>query len=612
MANSTNNRIKVSELDYNQIRENLKTFMRGQSQFSDYDFEGSALSTLIDLLAYNTHYNALYTNLAINEMFLDSASKRSSVVSIANNFGYTPQSCTTARSSLNVTLTQQGATAQIKYIPKLSSFSTTINSVQYSFYTLQDYSATLNANTYSFKNVEVYEGFAQTQLFLCSSLEQKFVLPNKDIDVATISLTVQQTGEQPDYEKYSLAKDVLDLTTDSKIYFIKELDDQTYQISFGVNGLGKSISIGNIITITYMISNKTLGNGATVFTYTGTGLGGVVSCSTVSTSYGGKESETVDQIKSNVSQSFFDQNRAVTAGDYTSLIKRLYTNLDSINVWGGEDNDPPQYGKVYISIKPTNGPYLTPPEKAYLTQTLLKSKNVVSVTPEIVDPSYLNMEVDTTIYYNDKKTTRSADELAVAIQNTIASYRDTNLKKFDGIFRMSKFATAIDATDQSILSSITTFTVYSEVLPKYNAPATYTLNIVNPIYNEKVPEEALKTTGFYIDNSDTIYYLDDDGVGNIRLYSLITSTGEKIIKNSSIGTINYINGSIVVRGLRITNLVEANFYFIIKTQSYDVVSVRNQIVDIPPERVTIHIIQDTTASTGLISGNNYTFTSSRN
>ena len=609
---ATNNRIKVSDLDYNQIRENLKTFMRGQSQFSDYDFEGSALSTLIDVLAYNTHYNALYTNLAINEMFLDSASKRSSVVSIANNFGYTPQSCTTARSSLSIVLTELGATAQIKYIPKLSSFSSTINSVQYSFYTLQDYSATLNSNTYTFPNVEVYEGTPQTQLFLCSYAEQKFTLPNKNIDIATVSLTVQQTGEQPDYEKYSLAVDVLELTADSKIYFVKELDDQTYQISFGVNSLGKSIAIGNIITVTYMVSNKSLGNGATVFTYTGTGLGGVVSCSTLSTSYAGKESETIDQIKSNVSQSFFDQNRAVTAGDYASLIKRLYANLDSINVWGGEDNDPPQYGKVFISIKPTNGPYLTPPEKSYLTETILKSKNIVSVTPEIVDPSYLNMEVETTVYYNSNKTTRSADEIKTAVQNTIASYREANLKKFDGIFRMSKFSTAIDSSDQSILSSITTFRLFSEVTPKYNSAATYTLKLVNPIYNEKVPEEAFTSTGFYIDNSDTVYYLDDDGVGNIRLYSVISNTGVKAFKSLNTGTIDYNNGSITVRGLKITNLLEANFHFIIKTQSFDVVSVRNQIVDIPPSRVTVNVIQDKTASTGLISGNNYTFTSSRN
>lgn len=609
---SSNNRIKVSDLDYNQIRENLKTFMRGQSQFSDYDFDGSALSTLIDLLAYNTHYNALYTNLAINEMFLDSASKRSSVVSIANNFGYTPSSCVAAKGTLSVTVKQPGATDQLKYIKKFTTFSSTVDSVQYSFYTLQDYAAQRNGDYYYFTGVEVYEGILQTQIFVCTQLQQKFILPNKDIDISTISLTVQQTGEQPDYQKYERATDVLDLTATSTVYFIKELDDQTYQISFGANNLGLAINAGNIITVTYMVTNKTLGNGAKVFTYTGSGLSGVVSCATAVTSYGGKEPETIDEIKSHVSHSFFDQNRAVTSGDYVTLIKRLYTNLDSINVWGGEDNDPPQYGKVFISIKPTNGPYLTPPEKTYLTNSLLKSKNIVSVTPEIVDPSYLNMQVETTVYYNANKTTRSSDEIKTSVQTAIDNYRNNNLKKFDGIFRMSKFSAAIDSVDQSILSNITTFKLYSEVSPRYNFNATYKLNIANPIYNENVPEEAFNTTGFYIDSTDTVYHLDDDGAGNIRLYTVIEGSGIKVIKNASIGTIDYVKGIMSVNGLRIVNLLEANFYFIIKTQSYDVVSSRNQIVDIPSDRVNINIIQETNTSTGLISGNNYTFTSSRN
>lgn len=610
---SSNNRIKVSDLDYNQIRENLKTFMRGQSQFSDYDFEGSALSTLIDVLAYNTHYNALYTNLAVNEMFLDSASKRSSVVSIANNFGYTPLSCVTAKALIDVTVNASSNTpTKTKSISAFSSFSSTIDSVQYSFYTLQDYSAELNGSLYSFKNVEIYEGISQTQLFLCTELDQKFILPNTDIDMSTISVTVQQTGEQADYVKYTLATDILELLPTSKTYFIKELDNQTYRLSFGVNNLGLPIIPGNIITVAYMISNKTLGNGAKTFAYTDDSLGGVTTCSTVAVSYGGKESETIDEIKSNVSHSFFNQNRAVTAGDYVSIIKKLYTNLDSINVWGGEDNDPPQYGKVFIAIKPTTGPYLTPPEKAYLTNTLLKSKNIVSVTPEIVDASYLDIEITNTIYYSPNSTTRSSDEITASALAAITSYRNTNLRKFDGVFRMSRFSAAVDAVDQSILSNITTFRIFGEMTPKYNAAATYALNIHNPIYNESAPEDAFNSTGFYIDNTDTVYYLDDDGHGAVRLYSIIQNTGAKVFKNSNIGTIDYTNGIVKIYGLIITNLLEANFYFIFKTQSYDVVSMRNQIVDIPESRVTVNVIQDKNISTGLISGNNYNFTSSRN
>lgn len=608
----SNNRIKVSELDFNQIRDNLKTFMRGQTQFSDYDFDGSALSTLIDLLAYNTHYNALYTNLAINEMFLDSASKRSSVVSIANNFGYTPVSPKAAKSILTVVVNQVGATENVKYLPKYSNFTTTIDNTQYGFYTLEDHVAERNGNLYTFENVEVYEGTPQTLLFVCTELNQKFIIPNQNVDTSTIEITVQATAEQPDYEKYTLAQDVLELGATSKVYFLKELDNQTYQISFGRQGLGRPIEVGNIITIRYMTTNKEAGNGATLYTYTGVGLGGIVSVTSSVTSYGGKEVESIEQVKYNVSQSFFDQNRAVTPGDYVALIKRLYTNLDSISVWGGEDNDPPQYGRVYISIKPSTGPFLTPPEKTYITESLLKSRNVVSITPVIIDPSYIELEIDTTVYFNKSRTTRSIDQLKNAVIEGIQNYRETNLQKFDGVFRMSKFSAMIDSLDQSISSNITTFKAYIEMNPKYNVSAEYKLNLVNPIYSEGVPVEAFRSTGFYIDNSDTVYYLDDDGNGIIRVFSVVSTTGQKVIRNASTGTIDYNSGKIAINGLKILNLYEPNFYFIFKTSSYDVISVRNQIVDIPDSRITVNIVEDSIAAGTYKGGTNYIFTKSRN
>jgi hypothetical protein len=608
---TTNNRIKVSDLDYNLIRENLKTFLRGQDQFTDYDFEGSALSTLIDVLAYNTHYNALYTNLAVNEMFLDSASKRSSVLSIANNYGYTPMSSRTSKAILNVSVVETNATAPIKYIPKNSSFSASIEGVTYSFYTLQDYTAQRNGNTYTFNNVEVFEGTPLYQLYVCTEAAQKFVIPNANIDISTLNITVQETSEKPSYEKYVLAQDIIELTNESLVYFVKELEDSTYEISFGSSGLGKPINIGNIVTVQYLITNKDLANGAKVFTYTGSGLGGTLTAIPTGSSFGGKDSESVEEIRYNVSQSFFDQNRAVTPGDYTALIKRYYSNLDSINVWGGEYNDPVQYGKVYISIKPTNGPYLTPPEKAYIANTILKSKNVVSITPVLVDPAYLNLHVETNVYYDKNKTTRSIDEIKTAVYNNIAKYTQDNLRKYDGIFRMSKFSSAIDNTDQSILSNITTFKIHVEVEPKYDIAAQYKLNLVNPIYNELVPEESFVTTGFYIDNSDTVYYMDDDGISNIRLYSVVQESGEKLVKNPSIGTIDYDKGLVVINGLKITNLVDANFNFIIKTQSYDVISIRNQIVDIPLDKLTINVIQDNSSNLNLFNGTSYQFSSSR-
>jgi len=609
---NTNNRIQVSELDYNQIRENLKTFMRGQSQFSDYDFEGSALSTLIDLLAYNTHYNALYTNLAVNEMFLDSASKRSSVVSIANNYAYTPTSAKSSEATLSITVTQQNATAQLKYIPKFSAFSTTYNNVPYAFYTLQDYVAERNGDTYYYPSVKIYEGTPQTFVFICTELNQKFVLPNTDIDTSTLSVTVQLTGEQPSYEKYILASDIISLNNTDKVFYLKELEDSTYQLSFGANGLGLPIAIGNIITAQYLVCNKDAPNGASLFTYTGQGVGGLVAPSTISSALGGQDKETVDQIKYNVSKTYYNQNRAVTPNDYSSIITRLYPNLDSISVWGGEDNDPPQYGRVFISIKPKDQPYLTPSEKSYITETILKSRNIVSVSPQIVDPSYIDLEINTTVYYNKNKTTRSADQIITSVNNAIRNYNDTYLQKFDGVFRMSKFSSIIDDTDQSIESSITTFKAYCQVTPKYNVYSEYKLNLVNPIYSAGVPEEAFTSSGFYVDSTDVVHYLDDDGVGNIRLYTIIEGTGVKSIKNPSIGTIDYANGFIYVKGLTIVNLVDANFYFVIKTQSYDVASIRNQIVNIPDDRITVNVVEDVQSSGTYAGGTNYKFTSSRN
>lgn len=608
---STNNRIRVSELDYTQIRENLKTFMQGQSQFTDYDFDGSALATLLDVLAYNTHYNALYTNLAINEMFLDSASKRASVISIANNFGYTPASAKCSACTINVTITQENATDQTKVLPKFSSFNTTIDSISYNFYTLEDYVAERNGNSYVFQNVKIYEGTPQTVLFTCTEAGQKFMLPNRGIDLSTLTVSVQETGEKPDYSLYTLAGDILEVTSTSKVYFIKELEDEYYQIYFGSSGLGLPLNIGNVMTIQYMTTNKDIANGASSFTYSGDGLGGVVSATALEKSYGGKDIESIAQIKNNVSQSFFNQNRAVTPGDYVSLINRLYPNVDSVSVWGGEDNDPPQYGRVYISIKPASGPYLTPAEKSYITQTLIKSKNVVSVTPVVVDPTYIELAIDCTVYYNKNKTTRSVDELKAAVVTAIQNYRETSLQKYDGIFRMSKFSAAIDAVDASIESNISKHIAWCEVTPKFNVASEYTLNFVNPIYTENVAEEAFLTSGFYIDTTNTVYYMDDDGVGNVRLFSLVSGTGEKVIKNAKIGTINYSTGYIKISGLKIVDLDEANFYFKIKTSSNDVVSVRNQIVDIPDSRIVVNIIQDTSSSGTYQGGTNYIFTKSR-
>lgn len=608
----SNRRIQVSDLDFDQIRENLKTYMSGQTTFSDYNFEGSALATLLDVLAYNTHYNALYTNLAVNEMFLDSASKRSSVVSIANNFGYTPSSSVSSQATVRITVTNATATAQTLTIAKWSPFVASIENVPYIFYTIEDYTAQLINGVYTFEDVILYEGIPRTLTFVCTQADEKFILPYKNLDLSTLSINIQQTGENLDYSKYSRATEVLNLDATSKVYFVKELEDESYEISFGSNNLGLPIAVGNVITATCLLTNMEMGNNASLFSYSGNAIDGTIVVTTVAGSAGGGAKESVEDIKYNISQSFFDQNRAVTPTDYASLIKREYPGLDAVSVWGGEDNEPPVYGKVFISVKPTGRSYLTVSEESYIAERIVNPKSIVSITPVFVRPSYIELDITATAYYDKSKTTRSASELQAAITRTIQAYRDTHLNSFDGVFRISKFQTAIDSVDPSITGNITTFRCFIEITPKFNLFGEYRLNLANPIYTENVPEEAFLSTGFYIDTSTASHYLDDDGKGNIRLFRYIQGTGDKYIVNNKIGTIDYLKGVVRISNLKITALESANFYFIVKTQSYDVVSVRNQIVDIPSNRITVNLVEDTVASGTRLGGTNYTFTSSRN
>lgn len=606
----SNNKIKVTELDFNNIRENLKEFLRGQSTFSDYDFDGSALSTLIDVLAYNTHYNALYTNMAINEMYLDSASKRNSIISIGNNFGYLPRSARSSRVNLTVTVTIPNSQIPVRVLPAFSAFNTILNNTSYTFYTLQDYTAPLNGNTYTFQNVIAYQGEPQTMLFSCTEENQKFMLPHKNIDISTIILTVSDTAEVKEYERYAIADNIMQLNATSKVYFLKEMDDQFYQLSFGVNNVGKPILPGNIVEMSYLTTAKDAANGASVFSYASSVQGGTVSVIATARSFGGMQEESKEEIRLNVSQSFFDQDRAITAADYSAIVKRYYDDIDSISVWGGEDNSPPQYGKVYLCIKPASGPLLTSVEKSFIAESIIKAKGVVTIVPEIVDPTYIELDLSTTVYYNPNNTSRSREQLKVAVIQAIEKYNQDYLEKFDGAFRYSKFSAMVDNVDQSISSNITKFRLFCEIVPKYNVASTYTLNLVNPIYTEGVPEESFLSTGFYIDSTDKVYYMDDDGVGNIRLFNIVAGTNEKVFFGN-VGTINYSKGLISVRGLTITNLLEPNLYFKVKTSSYDVLSVRNQIVTIPEDRINVNVLVDNSSTVGRGNAIDYTFTPSR-
>lgn len=609
-------RIQVSELDFDQIKNNLKNFMRGQNQFSDYDFDGSGLSVLLDVLAYNTHYNALYTNLAVNEMFLDSASKRASVVSIAKTLGYTPSSVRSARAYVNLSVNNPNQSPSSLTLPKYTPFSTIVSNVNYTFYTKNENTIIPINGLYTFTNLELVQGTPLS--FKYTVVEgQQYIIPNQYADISTLNVRVQESSISDTFTTFTPATSLVDLASDSNVYFIKEIDGGLYEIIFGDSIISSGLTNGNIVHLEYFVSGGIIGNGARTFTYNGISLiGGSPIVTTVSIGAGGVDIETIDSIKYNAPRLYAAQNRAVTPDDYKALIYAAYNYIQSVSVWGGEDNTPPVYGKTYICAKPYNANKLTQQQKTDILTTLLSSRSVVSITPEIVDPEFLNIALDVTVYFNDRKTIRTASEISSLVINTIFNYDDSKLQRFDGVFRFSELSRLIDTAEPAIVSNITTVLMRRKVAPRYNVSAEYTLNMINPVYSAGVPEEAVSSTGFYIYGSEEIHYLEDDGLGNIRLYYNVASnsaTGStRFIVNPSIGTIDYANGLLNIKNLNITGLADVDWEITFKPQSNDIVSAYTQIAEIARDHLTVVAIADKTANGDLRGGKNYTFTSSRN
>jgi hypothetical protein len=609
---TNNKRIQVSELDFDAIKENLKTFLRGQSEFSDYDFEGSGLSVLLDILAYNTHYNALYTNLAVNEMFLDSASKRSSVVSLAKMLGYVPRSAKCATATVNATISSPTSSPDVITIPANQPFTASIDGTSYTFYNRGAKTvARSGTGNYTFNDLVITEG-TPLQFKYTVAPGVKFVIPNTNVDLDTVSVKVQENSSSDLYINYTRADRLTDVTSLSRVFFVKEIDDGLYQIEFGDGVIGQPLSNGNVVTIDYFVSSLSAPNSASSFTYGGvTLLGSNVSVVTISRASGGNEPEGIDSIKFNAPRLYAAQNRAVTPDDYKSIILSQYPDAQTVTVWGGEDNDPPIFGKTFICIKPKEAFRLTQLQKDFILSSILQPRNIVSVTPEIIDPEYFNIQVTSFVYYNPRETTKTASQIETIVKDAIMAYNDSDLEKFDGVLRFSKLSRVIDSSDPSINNNTTRVMIRRQFEPIFNISAEYRLNLITPISQDGGKQgDVFSSTGFYIPTSSLIHYLDDDANGNVRLY-YIGPNFEKVIVNPSIGTIDYEQGRVIIRGLNITSLDGTTFEMMIKPESFDIVSALNQIVQISPELLTVQAIADNTANGDLQAGYNYEFQSIR-
>ena len=610
-------RLSVTSLDFDDIKNNMKTFLRQQDQFTDYDFEGSTISTLLDVLAYNTHYNAVYANVLANEMFLDSADIRNSIVSHAKHVGYTPRSATSPIAKLNVVvsdLTGSSATAA-----RGTTFTTTVDGTSYNYIVKDDTTISPVSGVYTFSELPVYEGTLVNNKYTVdvTNADQRFLIKNKFADTTTLNVTVQNSSSDTTTVTYTKSTDLADVTSTSTVYYLEGVEDEQYEVIFGDGVLGKALSTGNIVTLSYIVTSGTGSNGATSFSLSGNIAGSSsATITTASNSSGGAEPETPDSIRFNAPRQYASQNRAVTTKDYEARVKTIFPNAKSVQVWGGEDNSTPVYGRVYISINPKSGVSVTESNKADII-TQLKDFNVASITPVIEDPETTFIQLNVVVKYDQKATTKAPDTIKSLVQNTITTYNENNLQQFDQMFRHSKFIETINKVDTAILSNITTVKLHKSFTATTTGTTTYTISFNNAFYNPHSGHNAsaggiLVSTGFKISGDTTNeYFLDEDGQGNVRLYYV--TAGVRTYTNNTQGTINYTTGQIVLNSLHISEVSDVDgststaVRLTVVPNSIDIKPVRNQVIEIDETNTTTTVTADDFDTT---SGIGYTTTTS--
>jgi hypothetical protein len=603
--------LRISELDFDQIKTNLKTFLQAQSEFTDYDFEGSGLSTLLDVLAYNTHYNAYLANMVVNEMFLDSAVKRSSAVSIAKHLGYTPVSSRGSVANLDIVVTNPTNLPAALTMDRYTPFTSTVDGVPYTFLTTEAKTALRVGTTYTFSDVDVTEGTLLSYSYVVSDTtpNSKYEIPNPAVDTTTMLVSVQTSSSDTTTTTYTLTTDITGLDTTSKVYFLEQNPQGNYQIYFGDGIIGKSLTAGNIVTIQYMIATGSAVNVSSTVSQSftaGTTIGGTsnIAVTVNSNSTGGADAESITSIKFNAPRVNASKNRAVTAADYESLILSNYAGAESVSVWGGEDNDPPFYGRVIISLKPFSGFTISDATKEAIATNILKSKQALTTTPVFVDPVFFHVGISADVIYNSSATTLSSEQIKVQVNDAISTYFSTSLQKFNKNYIHSTLINAILAKNNSITSALLTVKLQRRVLP--------TLNTVNVFsgdtsikFRNAIKPGTLSSSYFFItingvttlvkitDLPDTTPS-SDTGTGTLRVVNATTDA----ILLSSIGTVSYGTGIVSIASITPTGLpagtTDIRITGSIQEASYNLSVSRNEI-----------LIQDDTTTTrtgGLIAG----------
>ena len=613
---------KFTNLDYDQIKTSIKDYLRANSNFTDFDFDGSNFSVLIDTLAYNTYITAFNSNMVVNESFLDSAILRENVVSLAGNIGYTPRSKTAADAEISFTVSNLPVSLSTLTLNPGLVCTASINSEIYNFSITESISTTVTSGVAEFKNINVYQGtFLEKKFIHDGSLDQRFILNNSDIDSSKIVVYVSK--DETLGVKYTLTENIIDVDSTSRIYILREIQDEKYELRFGDGIFGKKLGDGvnfdgNNITVHYMITDGIEGNGAGgkigstgIFTFSGSftqNVGSNLAVGSVTTnqpSQNGSDIESIDSIKYYSPLAYSAQNRAVTARDYESIIKKIYPNTESVSIIGGEELEPPEYGTVSISIKPKNGNYISDFSKSRILSQL-KKYSISGINQKIIDLKFLYVEIDSSIYYNNSFVS-TPDSLRTNILNSLTEYsKSINLNKFGGRFKYSKILQVIDDTDTAITSNITKVIVRRDLQASLNQWAQYELCFGNQFHVNSGGNN-IKSTGFYVYGESSKVYITDVPDSDLKKGTLAIikiENGQKNIVVASAGTVDYVKGEIILSTVNITSTDKPNNVIEIQAfpESNDVIGLKDLYLSFAINKSKINMLRDVISSGDEVSG----------
>jgi len=613
---------KFSNLDFDQIKTSIKDYLRANSTFTDFDFEGSNFSILIDTLAYNTYITAFNSNMVVNESFLDSATLRENVVSLARNIGYVPRSRSSSRATISFNVPTTSSSSTLTLDAGLVCVGTADNS-DYIFSIPESITTTINSGVASFNNINIHQGtFLRKTFVVDGSLDQRFILDNSFIDSATIVVYVKGISDTGLGREYKKVDNILNINKTSEIYLIQEVQDEKYELLFGDGYFGKKLVNGTVITVTYIVTEGKDGNGASNFSFSGRFLdannvivipSGSITVTTVSAAANGSDIESVDSIKYFAPRIYSSQYRAVTARDYEAIIQSVYPNTESVSVVGGEELSPPQFGNVLISIKPRNGDFISDFDKQTILSKL-KNYSLTGINQKIIDLKVLYVEIDSAVYYNNPQVT-NVNNLKTNIISTLNTFATSNINKFGGRFKYSKLCQTIDNVDNAITSNITRVVIRRNLKALIDTPAQYELCFGNAFYYK--PEGFnIKSTGFTLrDRVGTFYFTDTPQSQTTGIISVVREKNEQgkyVVEVESAGIVDYKTGEIKISTIVVTSTTVQNNVIEIQAipESNDVIGLKDLYLSFSVAKSKINMVKDTITSGEQISGVGYKTTSS--